>query len=133
MFAKFLTAATLSLTAIGVALPMPAAAQSWGQASQYRDYDGAGFQQAGWRDRRERRYERNQRRYYRDQRRYSRDRYANRCYDKGNGGLAIGGIAGGLLGNQIAGRGDRTLGTILGAGAGALAGRAIDKSDGRRC
>jgi len=31
-----------------------------------------------------------------------------------------------LLGNGIAGRGDRTLGTILGGGAGALAGRAIE-------
>ena len=56
-----------------------------------------------------------------------------RCYDKGNGGLVVGGVAGGLLGNAVAGRGDRTLGTVVGAAAGALAGRAIDKSDGRPC
>ncbi len=56
-----------------------------------------------------------------------------RCYDKGNGGLAVGGIAGGLLGNTVAGQGDKTLGTVIGAAAGALAGRAIDKSDGRPC
>jgi len=34
-----------------------------------------------------------------------------------------------LLGNTVAGRGDRTIGTILGAGVCALAGRAIDRSD----
>jgi uncharacterized protein YcfJ len=40
----------------------------------------------------------------------------------------IGAIAGGLLGNSIAGYGDRTAGTIIGAGVGALAGRAIDRN-----
>ena len=39
----------------------------------------------------------------------------------------IGAIAGGLLGNSVAGYGDRTAGTIIGAGVGALAGRAIDR------
>jgi uncharacterized protein YcfJ len=101
---------------------MPAAAQ----AQSYRDY---GYSQ-GYNGYQPVRYERN-RRYYSQRNRYYRGN--NRCYDKGNGGLAIGGIAGGLLGNQVAGRGDRTLGTVLGAAAGALAGRAIDKSDGRRC
>lgn len=71
-------------------------------------------------------------RYYK--RHDNRHYYGNRrCYDKGNGGLAIGGVAGGLLGNTVAGRGDKTLGTVIGAAAGALAGRAIDKSDGRPC
>jgi hypothetical protein len=51
-----------------------------------------------------------------------------RC-DKGTEGLIIGGVAGGLLGNRVAGSGDRTVGTILGAGLGALAGRAIDRAD----
>lgn len=131
MFAKFLTAATLSLTAAAVAVPMPAMAQNWGGPARYSQYDdgGSGFEQIGYRDRRDRRYARN----YRGNRGYNGYRGNQRCYDKGNGGLAIGGIAGGLLGNQVAGRGDRTLGTILGAGVGALAGRAIDKSDGRRC
>lgn len=49
-----------------------------------------------------------------------------RC-DRGDGGTLIGAIAGGLLGNTMAGRGDRMLGTVLGAGAGALAGRAVDR------
>jgi len=56
-----------------------------------------------------------------------------RCYDEGKGGTVIGAIAGGLLGNTVAGRGDRLLGTVIGGGIGAVAGRAIDKSDGRDC
>lgn len=49
---------------------------------------------------------------------------------RGNGttGLVIGGVAGGLLGNAIAGG---TLGTLLGAGGGALLGRSIDRGNVR--
>lgn len=87
-----------------------------------------------------RRYKRNKRYYsnrdynrgydnnYRDRRYYDNRRSSYRC-DKGNGGLAIGAVAGGLAGHEIAGRGDRTLGTIIGAGVGAIAGRAIDRSN----
>ena len=47
-------------------------------------------------------------------------------------GTIIGAIAGGLLGHEVAGRrGDRTTGTIIGGAVGAVAGRAIDKGDGR--
>ncbi|USI73346.1 glycine zipper 2TM domain-containing protein [Sphingomonas morindae] len=49
------------------------------------------------------------------------------CRDAGTGGTIIGAIAGGLLGNGIAGHGDRAAGTLLGGGLGALAGRAIDR------
>ncbi|MBV9841435.1 MAG: glycine zipper 2TM domain-containing protein [Sphingomonadaceae bacterium] len=49
-----------------------------------------------------------------------------RC-DRGTGGTIIGAIAGGLLGNAVAGYRDRTTGTVLGAGAGALIGRSIDR------
>ncbi|WP_343202904.1 glycine zipper 2TM domain-containing protein [Stenotrophomonas maltophilia] len=45
----------------------------------------------------------------------------------------MGAIAGGLLDNEVARRGDKTEGTIIGGAVGALAGRAIDRSDGRRC
>jgi hypothetical protein len=51
-----------------------------------------------------------------------------RCRDDA-GPSIIGAIAGGLLGNVIAGRGNRGIGTLAGAGAGALAGHAI----GRNC
>ncbi len=71
------------------------------------------------------------RRAYRGQNRVYRNnnyRAAQKCRD-GDGGTIVGAIAGGLIGNQLAGRGDRTLGTILGGAVGAFAGREIDRSD----
>ena len=41
-----------------------------------------------------------------------------------------GGAVGGVLGNVIAGEGDKTLGTIIGAVGGAIIGNQIAKSDG---
>lgn len=52
----------------------------------------------------------------------------DRCRGDGTGGALIGAIAGGLLGNAVAGYGDRAAGTILGGVGGALAGRAIDRA-----
>lgn len=49
----------------------------------------------------------------------------------GSTGLIVGAIVGGVLGNQIAPGGSELLGTILGAGAGALAGQAIDRGEAR--
>ncbi|MCP1470865.1 Ni/Co efflux regulator RcnB [Sphingobium sp. OAS761] len=49
--------------------------------------------------------------------------------DNGLGGAAIGAVVGGVAGNRIAGRGNRTEGTLIGAGVGALAGMAIDKAE----
>lgn len=49
----------------------------------------------------------------------------------GTTGLLVGGAAGGLLGNIIAPGGSETLGTLLSAAGGALAGRAIDRNDMR--
>lgn len=60
---------------------------------------------------------------------YGRPTYRYRCEGSGTTGTIVGAIAGGLIGNGLAGRGDRTLGFLLGGGAGALAGRAIDKSN----
>ena len=65
---------------------------------------------------------------YRDRRGYARGYDRHRCRNRG-GNTILGAIAGGLLGNFAAGRGDRTAGTIIGGGAGALAGSAI----GRDC
>jgi len=50
----------------------------------------------------------------------------------GTTGLIVGGIAGGALGGVIAPGGSSTLGAILGAAGGALAGRAIER-DQVRC
>lgn len=49
----------------------------------------------------------------------------------GTTGLVVGAAAGALAGRAIDTRGDRATGTILGAAGGALLGREIDK--GRRC
>lgn len=75
----------------------------------------------------------NNRVYRGENRRYNNNNYRNyrarqKCAD-GDGGTIVGAIAGGLLGHTIAGRGDRTLGAVLGVAGGALAGRAIDRSD----
>ncbi len=72
------------------------------------------------------------RREYRRGDRYYRNNYRNdyqRCNNSGTGGTIIGAVAGGLLGNEVARRGNKTEGSIIGAAVGALAGRAIDKSD----
>ena len=81
-----------------------------------------------------------------DRRYYARDERINRntrvwrgedgryrCKkDNGTTGLLIGGAVGGLAGHEIAGNGDKLLGTVLGAAGGALLGREIDK-DKYRC
>jgi hypothetical protein len=89
----------------------------------------------GWykKNRGDRAYDVDGDRYYRTQSgqiydSYGREYDGYRKCDKGTEGLIIGGLAGGSLGYVVA-RGDRALGTILGAGVGALAGRAIDKAD----
>jgi hypothetical protein len=51
--------------------------------------------------------------------------------ENGTTGLLIGAAVGGLVGNEVAGRGDRTLGTVLGAVGGAFLGREIDRSNSR--
>lgn len=74
-------------------------------------------------------------RSYRYDRRYSDAEMARLCRsDDGIGGAAIGGVVGAVAGNRIAGRGNRTEGTIIGAGVGAVAGALADKEEDRqRC
>lgn len=63
---------------------------------------------------------------------YNRGRNYYRCRNDGATGTILGAVAGGLIGNSVAGRrGDRTVGTILGGAVGAVAGRAIDKGNSR--
>jgi uncharacterized protein YcfJ len=123
-----------TFAAISVAATAPAyagistAAPTQGHAFVKADQD-AGFY-------RKKRHHRN---YARDERvssntRIWRDRDGRyRCKkDNGTTGLLIGGAVGGLAGHEIAGNGDKLLGTVLGAAGGALLGREIDK-DKYRC
>ena len=64
-----------------------------------------------------------------DGRYYGRNDYGRyqQCRRQGTTGTIVGAIAGGLLGRAMPG--NNTTGMILGAAGGALAGRAIDRSD----
>lgn len=154
--------AALAIAASGLAVAMPAQAAAPASAyqgaytptyevetsNQWRGrYDRDDRYNRGRNDRNNRndrynrgrddRYRGNDRRYEQQAHRNTRVWRGNdgRTYcrkDNGTTGLLIGGAAGGLLGHEIAGRGDRTLGAILGAAGGALLGREIDRG-GSRC
>lgn len=111
-----------------------------------RGYDRGRSYDRGYDRDNDRRYDRDDdRRYGQDYRRSGRDQRVSRdtriwrgrdgryyCQrDNGTTGLLIGGAVGGLIGNEVAGRGDRTLGAILGAAGGAILGRSIDRSNSR--
>ena len=49
-----------------------------------------------------------------------------------NKGAVIGAIGGGVLGNVVAGHGNKTGGTLIGAGVGAVAGHEIAKSNAKK-
>ena len=51
---------------------------------------------------------------------------------KATNGTVIGALGGGLVGNTVAGRGNRTEGTLIGAGVGAVAGHQIAKSNAKK-
>lgn len=98
---------------IAIAAAMPLAA-----CDTYGGYDRPGYAYSndGY-------YLRDDDHIYRD----ARGEYYCRKPD-GTTGVIVGGLAGGILGNIIAPGGSKTLGTVLGAGAGALAGHAIDRN-----
>ena len=104
-----------------------------GYISSYRygvPYDGGGY---GYDDgyARDDGYYRDDREYRDDERGYAEGYRCDARYERrGSGGGAVagavaGGVLGGVAGNLIAGRGDRTEGTIIGAGLGAIAGGAV--------
>ncbi|MGB3377352.1 MAG: glycine zipper 2TM domain-containing protein [Allopontixanthobacter sediminis] len=160
MTIKSKTFAALALAIPAFAMSAPAMAVAPMQAPQSVSYGAASVHAdpvfENGRDRYDRRYNRG-RGHDRYDRRDSRD-YRNQGYrgddyghevrrdtriwrdrdgryrcqrDDGTTGLLIGGAVGGLLGNEVAGRGDKTLGAILGAAGGAILGRSIDRSNSR--
>lgn len=66
---------------------------------------------------------------------YTRHHAAQGCerwrHRKANQGTATGAVAGGVLGNLVAGSGNRTGGTIIGAGVGAVVGHHIAQRNHR--
>ncbi|MBL0768462.1 hypothetical protein JI743_06560 [Sphingopyxis sp. DHUNG17] len=66
--------------------------------------------------------------------RHDEDMY-RRCGRGGaGGGAVVGGLVGGIAGNRIAGKGNRTAGTLIGGGGGALVGAAIgDAAERKKC
>lgn len=145
----------LALAAAGFAVPaVPAAAADYGRDADYR----AASAEQSWNHGRDRgRHEGwnggrgNRDRYYGQQSYYrpnyyqpARTYYAEPVYRDtqvwrgndgryycqrrdGTTGLIVGAAAGALLGRSIDRRGDRTLGTILGAAAGAFVGKEVAK------
>lgn len=57
--------------------------------------------------------------------------YARCLKSQGVTGAAIGAMLGGVVGNGIAGRGNRTGGTLIGAGIGGLLGLAVEKANNK--
>jgi hypothetical protein len=136
MLRKTIAAAAIAAMSLTTLVPTTAAF-AHGKDRYERGYKHGNYRNAEYRGDRyyrgDDRYSRGNRYYRGDNRNYGGGRYYANCRrDSGTGGLVIGAIAGGLLGNEVAGRrGDRTAGTVIGAGVGALAGRAIDRSDSR--
>ncbi len=130
--------AATAMIAATMGVATPAMARGYERGDYYRDgysrdYRGYGSYRdyRDYRDVRRGDYYRGDRYYGGDRGRYH-DARRYRCQGDGTAGTVIGAIAGGLLGNSVAGRhGDRTAGTIIGGAVGAIAGRAIDKGDDR--
>jgi len=110
--------------------PAPAAPAALPVSTNFYAQEAADFQR------------RDERRAYRegrrDGRREARDRYwrgnDGRYYcrrDNGTTGLLVGAGVGALAGNAIAGRGDKTLGAVIGGLGGAAIGREIDRGNVR--
>lgn len=113
-----LAGAALVMTATAIIPAAPALAQSRYDRGYSDGYTRDGYDSRYDNDRTYRGYDQNYRSY--------RNRTPREC--KTERGTVIGAVAGGLLGNLIAGRGDRLLGTVIGGAGGALAGREVAKS-----
>lgn len=126
-FRKLSIALALAATTAGAVAP----AQAHDRGRHNGWYKHGGYDDRDYRDYRNDRYGRYDSRY--DQPVYQSYRYEGCRRSDGTTGTILGAIAGGLVGNSVAGRhGDRTTGTIIGGAIGAVAGRAIDKN-GSNC
>lgn len=112
--------------------PAPAPATALAFPTSFHTQEVAQFDRRDRRDYRDGRRDdrRDARRQARYEGRYWRGNDGRYRCQRSNGttGLLVGAGVGALLGNEIAGRGDKTLGAIVGGLGGAAAGRAIDRS-----
>lgn len=120
---KAILAATFVAITLPIATPVMADPPPWAPAHGRRAHDREYVYMDRGRDMGPRRMSRNDQIWRGDDGRYHCRR------SNGTTGLVVGAAVGGLLGNQVAGRGDRTLGTILGVAGGAVLGQAIDKGN----
>lgn len=111
------------LATLGLGLAAPAAAQwhdpvqpvGWGGGYQ-GGYDDGYYGNAGWNG--------NRRGNWDD----GRGGWDGQCRrSSGSTGTIVGAVAGGVIGNQVAKRRDRTVATVAGAVVGGLLGRSIDR------
>jgi uncharacterized protein YcfJ len=112
-----IAAAALAAT-VGTMAP-PIAMPAYAQAGQREGLDGYTDRQGRWH------------RYTRAQREEARQRCERERQRSSNNSAIIGGIAGALIGNQVAGRGARTEGTVVGGVGGAFVGRQISNKRNR--
>lgn len=121
---------TLALASAAALLsPAPSPAATFALPTSFQSHEVAQFDRRDYREGRRdgRRQARQQARY--EGRYWRGDDGRYRCKrSNGTTGLLVGAGVGALLGNEIAGRGDKTLGAVIGGLGGAAAGRAIDRS-----
>ncbi|MCG6120026.1 MAG: glycine zipper 2TM domain-containing protein [Blastomonas sp.] len=132
MAAPLTHSAPSAAAAYGVTYEAPSAHQyrrGYDNDWQRRGYDdGRGYGREGrYNDRYNDRYDRRAVRGWNGQSWRGNDGRTYCRRDNGSTGLLIGGAVGALAGNEIAGRGDRTVGAIIGGIGGALLGRSIDR------
>lgn len=119
--AKSAAAGAASLAVLGMFAPSASAqsytyqgAQNYGTGAYSQPYD---YNQLGYQD-----YDRNSYDYCRDDR-----------GQRQGAGTVIGGAAGAIAGSQLAARGRRTEGSILGGVVGAVIGNAVGRNSGQNC
>ncbi len=134
MLAKQLTTIAFALSTVAVSIPTTALAGHEHYSSSRGDDGDDEDGDHGDEHRQYQRHYDHERQNYdehdaRDQQYYRDTHYDRgyRCHSDGTAGLIVGALAGGYLGNRVAGRHHRAVGTIIGGTGGALAGRALDR------
>jgi len=144
--ARMRVAIITGIVGVSVLAPLPTVA--WAHDEVVREYHSYTYERdddddydGDWRERRyrERYYDERpaeyRRSYYeerpRHDRHYREGRYRDDCRTSGTTGAILGGVVGALEGRGLDRYGDRTPGTLIGAGGGAVLGHEVDSK--HRC